>query len=48
MLMRDRLGTFSEELAAKVEGKLVEQPTLVEALYNNTLKDAIKVSCRRR
>ncbi|SDR59210.1 hypothetical protein SAMN05444161_6790 [Rhizobiales bacterium GAS191] len=42
--LRQRLATFSEELAADIEGKLVEEPTFVGVQYNKALKEAAAIA----
>jgi hypothetical protein len=41
--LHERLTIFSEELAAEIERKGIEQPTFVGRQYNNALKEAAAI-----
>jgi len=41
--LRGRLHAFSEELAAEIEGRVIEDPTFVGRQYNAALQEAAAI-----
>jgi hypothetical protein len=41
--LRQRLISFTEELAKEIEGRIVEEPTYVGIHFNNALKEAAAI-----
>ncbi|SEF15081.1 hypothetical protein SAMN05444161_9169 [Rhizobiales bacterium GAS191] len=41
--LRERLASFTEELALKIESRLVEEPTFIGEQYNRALKEVAAI-----